>query len=282
MQVDEKARINAGALSQLTASNLQSARQDSAKNTMQIHLIALSAGLLLAAAPALRAGLEWTTDYKAALTRAEAEGKGVFLNFTGSDWCGWCFKLKAEVFDKPEFEAFAKANLVLVEVDFPRRKAQSDELKKQNQSLQALHRIQGYPTLVLLNGKGQQIGNYGYMPGGPGALIGQIKQAPGITWKSAEAPAAAPKSDKADKAADPFAGMPTGVKRYEELKLTGISGTEARRFAIVNNQTFSAGETASVKLKDGTVKLLCKEIRARSVVVQIEGAPEPRELFLGR
>ncbi len=248
---------------------------------MNKHLIALSAGLLLAAAPALRAELKWTTDYKAALTNAEATGKGVFLNFTGSDWCGWCFKLKAEVFDKPEFAAFAEANLVLVEVDFPRRKAQSDELKKQNQLLQAQCRIEGYPTLVLMNGKGQQIGTYGYMPGGPGVLIGQIKQSPGITWKSAEAPPAA-KAEKIDKAADPFAGMPTGVKYYDELKLTGISGSESRRFAIVNNQTFTAGESASVKLKGGTVKVLCKEIRAHSVVVQIDGTAEPKELFLGR
>jgi RNase P subunit RPR2 len=74
--------------------------------------------------------------------------------------------------------------------------------------------------------------------------------------------------------------MPTSVKRYEDLKLTGLSGTAKRRFAIVNNQTFTPGETARVKLKDGMVTVTCKEIRDRSVLVQVEGTKEAQELFL--
>jgi hypothetical protein len=74
--------------------------------------------------------------------------------------------------------------------------------------------------------------------------------------------------------------MPTSIKRYDDLKLTGLSGTATRRFAIVNNRTFAPGETARVKLKDVEVKLLCKEIRERSVIVQLEGDTETRELFL--
>ena len=69
-----------------------------------------------------RCELQWLTDTKTALEKARQENKAVLLDFTGSDWCGWCMKLKSEVFDQPEFAQFAQANLVLVEVDFPKRK----------------------------------------------------------------------------------------------------------------------------------------------------------------
>lgn len=76
-------------------------------------------------------------------------------------------KLKSEVFNKPEFQDFTKANLVLVEADFPRRKAQSEDVRKQNASLQALFRIQGYPTLIVANETGQHLSTLGYMLGRP-------------------------------------------------------------------------------------------------------------------
>src|SRR5580693_1129688 len=58
--------------------------------------------------------LEWLTDVPAALAKAKAENKIVFMDFTGSDWCGWCMKLKSDVFSQPQFTAFAKANFVMV------------------------------------------------------------------------------------------------------------------------------------------------------------------------
>ena len=60
----------------------------------------------------------WTTDYKAALTKAKAENKNILIDFTGSDWCGWCIKLHREVLDKPEFIDYAKKNLVLLYLDY--------------------------------------------------------------------------------------------------------------------------------------------------------------------
>ena len=70
----------------------------------------------------------WSTDLARAQARAKAEGKAVLLNFTGSDWCGWCIKLRRDVFLKPDFEAYARTNLVLVEVDFPKRKPLAPEI----------------------------------------------------------------------------------------------------------------------------------------------------------
>src|SRR5258708_35916882 len=99
-------------------------------------------GLLQAGA----AELNWMTDLPKAEARAKAEKKLVMLDFTGSDWCGWCIRLNKEVFSKPEFAQYAKDNLVLVEVDFPRKKEQPEELKKANESLQTKYGVQGYPT----------------------------------------------------------------------------------------------------------------------------------------
>src|SRR5213083_3508571 len=83
----------------------------------------------------IQAGAEeaqWLTDLPKAQAKAKEEKKLVMLDFTGSDWCGWCIKLNKEVFSKPEFAEYAKKNLVLVEVDFPRHKDLTEEQKKAN------------------------------------------------------------------------------------------------------------------------------------------------------
>ena len=119
----------------------------------------------------------WLTDYKKALEAARAEKKVVLVDFTGSDWCVWCIKLKKEVFETPEFSKYAKTNLVLLEIDFPNGKPQSDELKKQNAELQRQFGIEGFPTILVLNSDGKLIGKMGYVPGGPKPFIDAIKSA---------------------------------------------------------------------------------------------------------
>ena len=120
----------------------------------------------------------WKTDYTAALAEASKENKMVLLDFTGSDWCGWCIKLQKDTFSKPEFKKFAQESLVLVELDFPRGKTQSDELKKQNEELAEKFGVQGFPTLVLLDPQGKEATrNVGYLQGGPEAFIQWIESA---------------------------------------------------------------------------------------------------------
>ncbi len=134
---------------------------------------------LIACLGLLQAGAEelnWMTDLPKAQEKAKTEKKLVMLDFTGSDWCGWCIKLKSEVFSKPEFSEYAKKNLVLVEVDFPRRKQQSEEQKKANQALQEKYQIQGYPTIIVLNEEGKRVGELGYTPGGPKAFISELEK----------------------------------------------------------------------------------------------------------
>ena len=117
----------------------------------------------------------WLADFPQAQAKALAENKMVLLDFTGSDWCGWCIKLKQEVFSQPQFIEYAKKNLVLVEVDFPRRKFQNDAQKTANARLAQQYNIEGYPTVIVLNSAGQKIGMSGYEEGGPKAYIALLE-----------------------------------------------------------------------------------------------------------
>jgi thioredoxin-related protein len=131
----------------------------------------LACGAVLQAAAA---ELNWLTDLPKAQAKAKQESKLVMLDFTGSDWCGWCIKLDKEVFSQPAFAEYASKNLVLVEVDFPRSKPQSADLKKANAALQDKYKIEGYPTIIVLNGDGKKVGELGYQPGGPKAFIAEL------------------------------------------------------------------------------------------------------------
>lgn len=94
-------------------------------------------------------GLEWHTDLAKARAISEETKKPIFGFFTGSDWCGWCHRLQANVFAKPAFVEWAKKNVVLLELDFPRRKQLPQELAQQNAGLQQAFQVTGYPTIWL-------------------------------------------------------------------------------------------------------------------------------------
>jgi thioredoxin-related protein len=118
----------------------------------------------------------WLTDLPKAQAQAKAENKIVLLDFTGSDWCGWCIKFKKETLDTAEFQAYAATNVVLVELDYPQKKVQSDDLKKANAALKDQYNIEGFPTLIVLDKGGKEIGRQvGYAKGGPQAFIAKIE-----------------------------------------------------------------------------------------------------------
>ena len=131
--------------------------------------------VMLAGPLAALAEESWTTDLPAAQAQAKKDKKLVFVNYTGSDWCGWCKKLQKEVFTTKEWNDYAKEKLVLVEIDFPNQKKQSDALKKANAALQAKYKADGFPTLVVLDGEGKELWRQvGYMAGGPKAWISKL------------------------------------------------------------------------------------------------------------
>jgi protein disulfide-isomerase len=124
-----------------------------------------------------QAEVTWLTDFNAAKAKAKSDNKLVLLEFTGSDWCGYCKRMQAEIFSKPQFQDYAAKNLILVELDFPRAKAQSDTVRRQNMQLANEYDIEGFPTTVVLNPDGKRVANFfGYIEGGPEPLIAALEK----------------------------------------------------------------------------------------------------------
>lgn len=141
-------------------------------------LVILALALFALGAVSARAEANWLSDISKAQTEAKANHKLLLLDFTGSDWCIWCKKLHAEVFSKPEFQDYAKDHLVLMTVDFPRQSPLAPEVRKQNEELAAKYGIQGFPTIIVLNGDGKQVGELGYQPGGATAFVQELQKLP--------------------------------------------------------------------------------------------------------
>jgi len=128
-------------------------------------LLSILTALVATTAFTFAANGGWDDDYSKALTAAKADKKLVLLDFTGSDWCGWCMKLDKEVFSKADFKAFAKDNLELVTVDFPNSKKLPHKVVKQNDELKKTFKPNGFPTLVLVDADGKEVHRIGgYSP----------------------------------------------------------------------------------------------------------------------
>jgi len=119
---------------------------------------------------------KWETDLEVAKKRAKDENKEILADFTGSDWCGWCIKLKKEVFDQPEFQEYAKKHLVMLELDFPRKKELPAKEKEQNEKLSQEFKVDGFPTILLMNVRGKEINRTGYQEGGSAKYVEHLKE----------------------------------------------------------------------------------------------------------
>lgn len=161
------------------------------------------AGLLLALGTVAGATPEgWTSDFEAAKKQAAAEKKDLLIDFTGSDWCGWCIKLKKEVFDLQEFKDGVKDKYVLVEIDFPQDESKvSAETKAQNEKLQEKYAVQGFPTIILADEAGRPYAQTGYEKGGPKAYLPMLEEKRKSKVARAEKLAAAAKLAGPEKAA---------------------------------------------------------------------------------
>ena len=161
------------------------------------------ASLLLALTVSLStaAGEGWMTDFEAAKQKAAAENKDLLVDFTGSDWCGWCIKLVDEVFKHDAFKQGAADNFVLVEIDFPQDKSKLDEAtQKQNEILKEKYSIQGFPTILLLDDQGRPYAQTGYQAGGPEKYLSHLDGLLAVKTKRDEALKAAKKLEGPAKA----------------------------------------------------------------------------------
>ena len=142
------------------------------ENLMRHPLGIIALGTLLTA-PITAGEGPWLADFDEAVEAAREQDKDLFVDFTGSDWCGWCIRLDEEVFAHEEFLTAAQEQYVLVKLDYPR----SDEVKalvpnpRRNEELSSRYNISGFPTVLLMTADGDVFGQTGYQAGGPEAYV---------------------------------------------------------------------------------------------------------------
>ena len=134
--------------------------------------------MLTALTPLAMAGdATWVQDYDEALAIAKKEGKDLLVDFTGSDWCGWCIRLNEEVFHTDKFKGWAPDQFVLTMLDFPRGEDVKAKVPnpERNQELQQAWGVQGFPTIMLVSSTGKPYAKTGYQAGGPAAYIEHLQ-----------------------------------------------------------------------------------------------------------
>ncbi len=121
----------------------------------------------------------WNTNFESAKAKAKAENKPLILVFQGSDWCAPCIKLDKEIWSSDTFKAYADKNYVMMQADFPKRKANAlpEDLQKQNNQLAEKYNLNGYfPFVVILDSNGKKVGEIGYKKITPTEYIELINQ----------------------------------------------------------------------------------------------------------
>ncbi len=121
-------------------------------------------------------GINWFTNLEEAQEIAEEKNIPIFIHFTGSDWCGWCWKLEEEVYSKLVFQDYVAENMVMVTIDFPREIKQPEEVVAYNRALATRFNIKGFPTVQLLSPDGSPIAQTGFQYGGPEKYIEHLKE----------------------------------------------------------------------------------------------------------
>ncbi len=162
------------------------------------HLFAAVCAATLGLGSAFAGGEGWINDFDAATKQAAEEKKDLLIDFTGSDWCGWCIRLKDEVFKHDAFKDGVKDKFVLVEIDFPRDKEKAgitDETAKQNDDLQQKYGIEGFPTILLTDASGKPFARTGYQAGGPEKYVEHLDE---LRAKKATRDEAFAKAEKAE------------------------------------------------------------------------------------
>lgn len=120
-------------------------------------LLTLAASLLLTAIPTYAA--HWLTDLTTARELATQQNKAILVNFTGSDWCGYCIQLKRDVFSKPEFDSYISDKFILLEVDITRA-PQAKEIRAAREEICRAYDVRSFPTCLVLSKEGEVWGGF--------------------------------------------------------------------------------------------------------------------------
>jgi thiol-disulfide isomerase/thioredoxin len=217
--------------------------------------------LALLLTPLAALGAEgWLTDFEAAKKQAAAEKKDILVDFTGSDWCGWCIKLDKEVFSTDAFKA--QKDFVLVSLDFPRRKEIPADQKARNEALMRLWGVRGFPTIILTNAKGEAYARTGYQAGGPDKYLPHLAEL-----------------RKQNNAA--------GIKAFgdEQSKLAAAAAKDAERGAklkaAIDAKDFAAVEKLVDEGSAGATGDRLSMLNFQKAMLSIRVNPENRERALG-
>ncbi len=206
---------------------------------------------LLTTSLSFAGGEGWMHDFEAAKKKAAAENKDLLVDFTGSDWCGWCIKLVDEVFQHDAFKTGIADNYILVELDYPKDKSKLDEATiAQNEELKKSYAIKGYPSIFLMDAQGRPYAQTGYQKGGPEAYVKHLAELQEKKTSRDEALATAEKATGVDKAkalAAALENIPEGqASHYGTLSediikndpedVTGFAAAKEKKEAMANLQ----------------------------------------------
>ncbi len=185
-------------------------------------VLSMIISIALCAGYATAGGEGWINDFEAAKKQAAKEKKDILIDFTGSDWCGWCIKLRDEVFSKEHFKKEAPKKFILLEIDFPKDKSKlTEEIIKQNDLMAKEFKIRGYPTIVLTNAKGEPYASTGYREGGPEKYIEHLNE---FHNQNAEFQEIIAKSEKAETNAEKAKLIDQAVSLLDEETLSKYYG----------------------------------------------------------
>jgi thioredoxin-related protein len=176
----------------------------------------------------LAGGEGWTSDFEAAKKQASESKKDLLIDFTGSDWCGWCIKLNDEVFKHDAFKDGVKDAFVLVELDFPKDKTKvSEEVRAQNEKLSEKYGVEGFPTILLTDAEGRPYASTGYQEGGPEKYVEHLNELRKKRIARDEAFAAAEKAEGVEKAKALIAAL--DAMKLDEKMVAAFYGDVAAR-----------------------------------------------------
>jgi thioredoxin-related protein len=227
------------------------------------------AAVMALTATTFAGGEGWTSDFEGAKKQAADSNKDLLIDFTGSDWCGWCIKLNDEVFKHDAFKEGVKDTFVLVELDFPKDKTKvSDEVRAQNEMLSEKYGVEGFPTILLTDASGRPYASTGYQKGGPEKYVAHLNVLREKRTARDEAFAAAEKTEGVEKAKALVAAL--DAMKLSDAAITAFYADIVERIKAADPEDatgFSRKAAAA-----GRLKAFQDQLRALAAKKDMDGA----------